>query len=76
MGTDFEKKSSNLCGDTVDFTSLPPYLGQDCMQSSVIDMCPFKFLHWLPKKSENEEKSAKSPSLSIGTGVGESSRGY
>ena len=33
MGTDFEKKNSNLFGDTVDFTSSPPYLGQDCMQS-------------------------------------------
>ena len=50
MGTDFEKKNSNLCSDTADFASLPPYLGQDCMQSRLIDMCPFKVLHWLPKK--------------------------
>ena len=63
MGTDFEKKKSHLCGDTVDFTSPPPNLGQDCMQLRVIDMCPFKVLHWLPKKkSANVEKSAKSPS--------------
>ena len=28
-----KKKTSNLCGDKVDFTSSSPYLGQDCMQS-------------------------------------------
>ena len=50
MGTDFEKKNSNLCSDTADFTPPPPYLGQDFMQSPVIDMCPSKVLHWLPKK--------------------------
>ena len=50
-GTDFEKKkNSNLCCDTADFNSSPPYLSQDCMQSHVIDMCPFKVLHWLHKK--------------------------
>ena len=32
-GDRFWKKNSNLCGDTVDFTSSPPYLGQDCMLS-------------------------------------------
>ena len=31
MGTDFEKKNSNLCGDTADFTPPPPYLVQDFM---------------------------------------------
>ena len=51
MGTDFEKKNSNLCGDTADFTPPPAYLGQDFMQSPVIDMCPSKVLHWLPKNS-------------------------
>ena len=49
MGTDFEKKNSNLCGDTADFTPPPPCFGQDFMQSPVIDMCPSKVLHWLPK---------------------------
>ena len=39
MGTDFEKKNSNLYCDTADFTPPPPYLGQDFMQSPVIDMC-------------------------------------
>ena len=38
MGTDFEKKNSNLCGDTADFTPPPPYLVQDFMQSPVIDI--------------------------------------
>ena len=38
MGTDFEKKNSNLCGDTADFTPPPPYLAQDFMQSPVIDI--------------------------------------
>ena len=38
MGTDFEKKTSNLCGDTADFTPPPPYLVQDFMQSPVIDI--------------------------------------
>ena len=51
MGTDFEKKNSNLCGDTEDFTPPAPYLGQDFMQSPVIDMRPSKVLHWLPKNS-------------------------
>ena len=49
MGTDFEKKNSNLSGDTADFTPPPPNLGQDFMQPPVIDMCPSKVLHWLPK---------------------------
>ena len=30
MRTDFEKKNSNLCSDTADFTSSPSYLGQNC----------------------------------------------
>ena len=53
MGTDFEKKTATCadCGDTADFTPPPPYLGQDFMQSPVIDMCPSKVLHWLPKNS-------------------------
>ena len=50
-GDRFWIKNSNLCCDTADFTSPPPYLDQDRMQSHVIDMCPFKVLHWLPKKN-------------------------
>ena len=50
MGTDFEKKNSSLCGDTADFTPPPPYLGQDFVQSPVIDMCSSTVLHWLPTK--------------------------
>ena len=46
-----KKKTSNLCGDMADFTPPPIYLGQDFMQSPVIDMCPSKVLHWLPKNS-------------------------
>ena len=46
-----KKKTSNLCGDTADFTSPLPYLDQDFMQSPVFDMCPSKVLHWLPKNS-------------------------
>ena len=62
MGTDFEKKKTSNCA--ADFTSPQQYLGEDGMQSHVIDMYPFKVLHWLPKKkSANAEKSTKSPSL-------------
>ena len=57
MGTDFEKKNSNLCGDTADFTPPPPYLVQDFMQSPVIDMCLSKVLHWLPKNSASNSHS-------------------
>ena len=49
MGTDFEKKTTNLCSDTADFTPPPPYLGQDFVQSPIINMCSSKVLHWLPK---------------------------
>ena len=57
MGTYFEKKNSNLCGDTADFTPPPPYLVEDFMQSPVIDMCPSKVLHWLPKNSVSNSHS-------------------
>ena len=50
-GQSFKKKNSNLCGDTADFTPPPPYLGQDFMQSPVIDMWPSEVLHWCPKKN-------------------------
>ena len=70
MGTDFEKKkNSNLCGDTADITPPPPYLGQDFMQSPVIDIRahPKSCIGCqnFEKKSANAEKSAKSPSLGI-----------
>ena len=38
----WKKKNSNLCGDIADFTPPPSYLGQNFMQSPVIDMCPSK----------------------------------
>ena len=38
-GQIMKKKNSNLSSDTPDFTSPPPDLGQDCMQSRVMDMC-------------------------------------
>ena len=41
-----DKNKKNLFGDTVDFTSPLSYLGQDCMQSHVIDICPFKVLYF------------------------------
>ena len=50
----------------VDFISPPPYLGQDCMQSRVIDMCPFKVLHWLPPPPP--PKSAVSTSIYLKLG--------
>ena len=62
-GQILKKKNSNLCGDSADFTPPPPYLGQDFMQSPVIDMCPSKVLHWLTK---TKKKFAKSPSLNMG----------
>ena len=61
MGTDFEKKKSNLCCDIAGFTSSPPYLHQDSVQSHVIDMCPFKVLHWLPKKNPQMLKNLQNP---------------
>ena len=57
MGTDFEKKNSNLCGETADFIPPPPYIGQDFMQSPVIDMRPSKILLWLPKNSASNSQS-------------------
>ena len=59
MGTDFEKKKNNLCGDTADFTPPPPYLVQDFMQSPVIDMCTSKVLHRLPKNSASNSHNKK-----------------
>ena len=41
-GQILKKKNSNLCCDTADFTPPPPYLGQDFMQSPVIDMWPIQ----------------------------------
>ena len=62
MGTDFEKKKpSNLCDDMAYFTSPPPYLGQDCMQLRVIDICPFRIMHWPPKKIRKGGKIHKIP---------------
>ena len=51
------------------FHFTPTLLIQDCMQSRVINMWPFKVLHWLspppPPNPQipNAEKFAKSPSL-------------
>ena len=64
-GARFWKKNSNLCCDTADFNSSPPYLSQDCMQSHVIDMCSFKVLHWLPKKNPKMLKNPQNPHLWI-----------
>ena len=58
-GDRFWKKNSNLCGDTADFTSPPPYLVQAFMQSPVIDMCTSKVLHWQPKNSASNSHSWK-----------------
>ena len=37
-----------MCSDTADFTSPPPYLGQDCMQWRVIDIDCQKKIRKIP----------------------------